>query len=231
MSVMYVRPKLTVPAFTCPHCGVLAQQHASGASEEGRGFYRNHGDQPIGWTNCEYCGRLCLWHFDNLVFPSGGVAPPANADMPPEVKSEYEEAASISHLSPRAAAALLRLAIQKLSVELGCSGDNLNEDIGELVRQGLPERVQKALDIVRVIGNNAVHPGEIDADDPDIAKELFTLCNVIVEYMITLPGKLDGFYEQSYPMARRSRLRGATARSRGRASPPTTRPTIRVTTA
>src|SRR5690348_4056488 len=88
--------------------------------------------------------------------------------------------------SPRGAAALLRLAIQKLCIELGEPGKNLNTDIGSLFRKGLPVTVQQALDAVRVIGNEAVHPGQIDfADTPEITGTLFNLVNFIAEKMIS----------------------------------------------
>lgn len=59
----------------------------------------------------------------------------------------------------------------------------------------MPEKIQKALDSVRVIGNNAVHPGQIDLkDDTDTAISLFKLLNMIVEIMITQPKKVDEIY-------------------------------------
>jgi uncharacterized protein DUF4145 len=99
--------------------------------------------------------------------------------------------------SPRGEAGLLRLAIQKLCVELKQPGKNINDDIAELVRNGLPTGVQKALDSVRVIGNEAVHPGQIDfADTPEIAATLFSVVNFIVEKMISEPKEIEAIYQQ-----------------------------------
>jgi len=51
------------------------------------------------------------------------------------------------------------------------------------------------LDVVRVIGNNAVHPGEISIDDnPEIAQALFGLINVIVENRIAEPKRIEALY-------------------------------------
>ena len=115
--------------------------------------------------------------------------------MPDEVKLDYEEAANIITQSPRGAAALLRLALQKLIIHLGGKGSNLNDDIARLVAQGLPVRIQQALDVARVIGNNAVHPGQIDVDDVEISGNLFALLNLITEYMMTLPEKVEELYK------------------------------------
>jgi len=116
--------------------------------------------------------------------------------MPEDVKADYEEARSIFAQSPRGAGALLRLAIQKLVIALGESGDELNESIGKLAKKGLRTSIQKALDVVRVVGNNAVHPGVLDVkDNPEMALSLFKLTNLIVEDMITKPKEVSQLYE------------------------------------
>jgi hypothetical protein len=194
----YVAPKSGTKAFTCPHCGVLARQ-----TQWGYGSNQHSGpvaegqvtSVPIRVGRCEHCGETCLWWNDLLVFPDVGSAPDPNPDMPAGVKADYEEAARIYNKSPRGAAALLRLAIQKLMVHLGQPGQNINSDIASLVRNGLPAQVQQALDVVRVTGNNAVHPGQIDANDVDVAEQLFPLVNLIVESQISLPTRIQEMYD------------------------------------
>jgi hypothetical protein len=104
---------------------------------------------------------------------------------------------SILNLSPRGAAALLRLAIQKLCSHLGESGNNINADIASLVRKGLNPVVQKSLDVVRVVGNEAVHPGTLDLrDNQDTASKLLRLVNIIAEQMISHPKHVAAMYQE-----------------------------------
>jgi hypothetical protein len=115
--------------------------------------------------------------------------------MPYEVRRDYEEAGWIVNDSPRGAAALLRLALQRLMPFLGEKGANLNQDIARLVDKGLRPDIQKALDALRVIGNNAVHPGEMNiVDDRSTAMALFGLLNLIVIDRITQPREVDRVY-------------------------------------
>jgi hypothetical protein len=74
--------------------------------------------------------------------------------------------------------------------------NNLNDNIKLLTQRGLRAEIQKALDIVRVLGNNAVHPGQIDLkDNSQIASRLFSLINIITEEMITQPKEIAALYE------------------------------------
>jgi hypothetical protein len=71
------------------------------------------------------------------------------------------------------------------------------------------------LDIVRVIGNESVHPGTIDLrDEPETAVQLAGLVNFIAEAMITQPKEIDKLYD-SLPESKRE----AIDRRDGTASP------------
>jgi len=148
-------------------------------------------------SQCFNCSRISFWVGSGLVWPAVADAPLANPDLSDEVRLDFEEAGRILNLSPRGAAALLRLAIQKLCKELGEKGKNINDDIAALVKKGLDVRVQQALDVVRVIGNQAVHPGQIDLrDDRSTAEQLFGLVNLIADIMITQPKHISAMFER-----------------------------------
>ena len=148
-------------------------------------------------SQCFNCREISAWVYDRLLFPPELNGEEPNEDLPPDVLADYQEARSILNLSPRGAAALLRLAIQKLCIHLGESGKDLNADIARLVEKGLSPIVQKSLDVVRVVGNEAVHPGTLDLrDDQDTASKLFRLVNIIAERMISHPKHVDAMYDE-----------------------------------
>lgn len=158
------------------------------------GSYVYHELKNVFISKCFSCKEIAIWLQGRLIYPSLVYEVEPNADLPIDVLAEFNEAALIMPLSPRGAAALLRLAIQRLCNFLGKSGD-INQMIGELVSDGLDVRVQKALDIVRVIGNESVHPGTIDVrDTPEVAKQLFSLVNLIAEKTISEPKHIDELY-------------------------------------
>jgi hypothetical protein len=191
--IPYTPPTFAVSAFNCPHCGAYSNQVWCDA------FYRDNPGfgnlDALKYVQCTHCGKYSLWHQEKMIYPLTGGAALPNNDLPDDVKADYEEARTIINQSPRGATALLRLAIQKLCIHLGEKGKNINDDIKNLVQKGLPVKVQQSLDIVRVIGNNAVHPGQIDlTDDIGTASKLFVMINIIAEVMITQPKEVDNLF-------------------------------------
>ncbi len=194
----YTAPEFQDSAFNCPHCGAYA--HMEWQSKDRFVYY-----QAI----CAHCEEYSLWRVTQIapngfiaeegemLYPDFCSAPLPAEDMPENVKKDYEEAARIFIKSPRGAAALLRLGLQKLCIHLGEEGKNINADIRSLVKKEvLSGQVVKVADTLRITGNNAVHPGQIvDEDFDKVAGKMFDLINFIVKKAITEPKELDELYQ------------------------------------
>ncbi|MFM0636679.1 DUF4145 domain-containing protein [Paraburkholderia metrosideri] len=166
-------------------------------------------------SQCYNCNDIAIWLHHRLLYPVTRAAIDPNEDLNSEIRLDFEEARTILDLSPRGAAALLRLAVQKLCAQLGEPGENIDKDIAALVQKGLNPIVQKSLDIVRVIGNESVHPGELDMrDDRDTALQLFGLVNAIAEQMISHPKRVEQLYAK-LPEAKRNGIEVRNAKARG----------------
>jgi hypothetical protein len=197
MKGQYITPELNLPAFNCAHCHVFSHQewYFMRSSETKNGYGGQHECREFKVSYCERCEGNTIWYGDSIIFPHNSIVEPANLDLPIDVIEDYNEAANVLNLSPRSAAALLRLCIQKLCKHLGEPGNNINNDIKNLVAKGLPPKVQEALDSVRVIGNESVHPGELNLNDNrEIANMLFKLVNFIATKLISEPKEIDELY-------------------------------------
>lgn len=59
---------------------------------------------------------------------------------------------------------------------------------------------------MRVVGNNAVHPGKIDlTDNRDLALSLLELLNIIVEKFISEPHKINDIFNKLSPKKENSK--------------------------
>jgi len=172
-----------------------AEQMASGRPFlEVRREFRNRDVQNVSISYCLNCNQMCLWVYDQLVWPPSPRPEPELHAVPNE-RREFEEGSQILEASPRGAAALLRLTIEKLCKELGVGGESLKADIPLFVRQHVDTRVQKVLDAARMIDGNATRPGQIGLeDDRTTAESLSGLVNLICEKMIMEPTHLQAVY-------------------------------------
>ena len=198
----HISPTLEAKAFNCPHCRVFARQHWAylNVAERADGYGASRYDKRFRVSYCESCGHPTIWLEEVMIHPRSSPVDQPNLDLPEDVLHDYEEARLIVNESPRGAAALLRLAIQKICKHLGQPGKNINEDIKALVASGLPAKVQEALDLVRVIGNESVHPGTLDVrDDRETAYQLFRLVNFVAQKTITEPREIAELYGKLPP--------------------------------
>lgn len=205
MMNKYTKPYFEGKAFNCPHCGAYS-------SMDWGYFYNNNGWKQVeGYSfsnsTCLHCRKSAIWYskdeIHKIFFPRE-VAIPPEENMPENVKEIYEEASLVLGDSPRAACALLRLALQELMKYLKenvqiyneLKNRNINEDIEKTIdignfHQDQKETLKEAMNSVRLIGNKASHPSELDINDnPEIANILFKMINFIVRQIITEPKKI-----------------------------------------
>ena len=189
-----VPPKFKSRAYTCIFCSTLT-------SMRWEPLIAHPYDSPYQTVfylcTCTHCRKESVWkRFDTeledgeLVYPDILPAPEAHEHLPEDCKRDFEEARETCAKSPRGAAALLRLCLQKLLAHIGGKGEHIDTDIKTLVAAGLDAHVQQALDVIRVTGNNAVHPLEMNLeDDQDSVLVLFEMINFVVEERISRPKK------------------------------------------
>jgi len=214
-------PSYKSEAFNCPFCNAFS--HMSWTELRTSSYYE---------AQCYHCRRQSLWRTTihrishnnsvkrgEMIFPDHGTAPLAELDMPEDVKQDYEEAARIFSKSPRGAAALLRLGLQKLCKHLGEDGKNIHDDIRSLAKKNtVPPLVIDVADAVRITGNNAVHPGTMSDEDFDfVASKMFDLLNFIVKKGISEPKELEHILNRT-PEAPRLAAKAKDAKAREEAN-------------
>ncbi len=188
MSAEYIQPGFKEVGFHCPHCGVYAHQNWFDVALEGD---PDNSGETLSLGTCESCDRFSLWIDGIMIYPQSTELPLPRMEMPEEVRQIYLEARRTLDASPRAASALLRLAIQGLISHLGETED-IAESLEYLNRRGLDEKIQVALRRVRMVGEGAVEPGMIDLrDGEETARVLFEILNLIVDALMVQPRRVD----------------------------------------
>lgn len=176
-------PAPNEPHFVCPHADCQVDSTMTWWSVY-VGHNKEH-DKQARRAHCHTCMESSYWIGDQMVWPAPLLGDQASVDLPADVLELYNEARVVVSASPRAAAALLRLAVERLVVHLGEETGKLHVRIGRLKKRGdITRRTIDALDAVRITGNAAVHEGQIDPvgdDDLPIALLLFQVVNRIAE--------------------------------------------------
>src|SRR4051794_33200182 len=109
----FMPPSKGEKAFNCPNCMAYSEQSWSPLNT-------SQGSIPnFMVSQCVHCKNIAVWHHDSLIFPDRAAVPFPLPEMPDNVRADCDEARSVHARSPRSAAALLRLGIQKLMVHLG----------------------------------------------------------------------------------------------------------------
>jgi hypothetical protein len=157
--------------------------------------FRSRDVQNVSISYCFNCNEMCLWVCDQLIWPRRAGDPEPKLHASPDIQRNDEDGSQTLEASPRGAAALLRLVIEKVCKELGESGESPKDDLASFVQEDVDARVQKVLEAMRIIESNAVRPAEIGVgDNRATAETLSGLVNLICEKMTIEPRHLQAMY-------------------------------------
>ena len=188
----------------CPHCKEKTTLHSlfdtfTTVNTKARDFVR------VALLACKNCREVSFWYIievaDNqlnkekayylkIIYPYLDNIEEPHPYMPREVFTIYQEARQTFKTSPRAACALMRLAIEKLYQFF--TGES-NESLELLIKKAIYDKniklsppLEKALRDTRVTGILSGKPGEILKEDKEENFiQLVTVINLIVGELIT----------------------------------------------
>lgn len=219
MANRYHLPRKGQTRFNCPKCGAFSAQdwralnHKVGQDEYGRGQFELVRDKDVmkHWqaSLCSGCDDHSLWIGDDLIYPVNrnglGVPEPVNG-MPLEVEELYREASAVLPHSRRAAAALCRASLERLTKHLTSDlppKRSLDERLIVLSNK-TTSALAKGLQFIRHAGNTALHGARdddesaviyMDGEESDLVELFFATINELVDELITRPERINAAYE------------------------------------
>lgn len=149
---------------------------------------------------CNNCFKLSIFNpiSNDVIYPFTNQNISPNKDLPEDIKKIYIESSQVLNASPRAAMALLRLALDKI-VNTFLNDEQKKKALGKKIdimfsQFNIPEEIKDIAHSIRGIGNESVHPGTI-SDEIDIEEVLlvFDLINIIADVTITKRKKTENF--------------------------------------
>lgn len=220
MAPLYVAPTAddSVKAFTCSYCGAFSKMENNQlfyflpGTHAGSFFFSNRSRSVPSFATrsnlyartCDCCEATHLFikgigvKEGILIYPQKTTAPPAQEDMPEDILTIYQEAAAIVSISPSAACVLIRKALEILLARF-TKETNLSKMINTLAKEHQwIDKYKALLEAVRLIGNDAAHPRELNrADNQKTATYLFQFLNRCVNHLISQPLKDEQFLQQN----------------------------------
>jgi hypothetical protein len=165
--------RLTITTASCPACGkvILTIESRNEKFEEAQ-LYKEYVVWPLRSSR------------------------PIPKEVPVHIRADYEEAALVLNLSPKASAALSRRCLQAvLREEAKANQNNLNAQI-EAVIPKLPSYIAESIDAVRNIGNFAAHPtksetsGELIEVEPGEAEWNLDVLDLLFDFYYVQPARV-----------------------------------------
>ena len=93
-----------------------------------------------------------------------------------------------------AAAVMARSALQLALRNKNASGNNLKQEIDDLVANGILAPIMKEwADQIRLLGNESAHPDPVQVIDPQDARDVVEFLRFLLEYLYTFPHQIQQY--------------------------------------
>lgn len=192
---------------TCYHCGNKGIMKVAGRYDSGPIYDEEEiFFEEYNWRMliCPVCKQMSLlerytdasmWGEDGQQeYQSDIIYPRKNfidKDVPLKIRSSFESAVKIKKIDTTLCVIGLRRVLELVCKDKKAPGKTLEEMLQNLVKKNiLPPRFDSACEIIRKLGNNAVHGDEAVFYVYEV-DELISVLSVLLTYLYTLPAKLD----------------------------------------
>lgn len=116
--------------------------------------------------------------------------------VPKEIKSAFEAALKVKNIDISICLLSLRRVLEAICKDQGAEGRNLDTMIKNMLDKGLlPNIMDDACWIIRQLGNDAAHAGEIRVYQSDVNQTIEFL-KTIIHYLYTLPKQMEKLKEK-----------------------------------
>ena len=194
---------------SCYHCGNKGLLHVVGQYEERFGGpVIDPAGLQVGLDleetfsyyllSCPVCRNITLYqrdadetmfgsYNDKILYPKNSI----DLDgVPNNIKSAFESAVRVESVSSEICLLSLRRTLEMIFKEKQAKGKNLAEMIKDLIAQGiLPDALNDACWIIRVLGNEAAHANKSSVTKHDV-EEVIGFVETIIDYIYSLPTKI-----------------------------------------
>ena len=114
-----------------------------------------------------------------------------NTNVPKSVHSAFSVALKAQHVDDALCLISLRRTLEIICKDKQAKGNNLVAMIQDLTDKSIfPPIINKASDILRILGNEAAHGDTIEYDW-SIVKEMVNFTQIIIEYVYVVPFRIE----------------------------------------
>lgn len=181
----------------CPHCNektaLSFSQNDCNQTNIWEDQYRNKW-----WIGiCNGCRKPCLVRNEGDCIYPHPLPSPTDKHIPDELRGDLDEAKRcLSVKCFRACAVMARRCVQQACLTKGCKKNSLAEQIAELrAKWDITQDIQEWATLVRWIGNDAAHPGDL-AVTKDDAENILKLTEQFLHVLFVTPALAKGLRTQ-----------------------------------